>query len=93
MKTTLELPDSLLRRAKILAAQRGTTLKELVVDGLRRVTGEAPASNAAIGLTPSEAAVATIGAHGLPVLKRPAAAKTTTVTLAQVDRLRDELGI
>ncbi len=92
MKTTLELPDPLLRRAKILAAQRGTTLKELVVDGLRWVTGEAPATGA-IGLTPSEAAIATIGAHGLPVLKRPAAAKTTTVTLAQVDRLRDELGL
>ncbi len=30
MKTTLDLPDDLLHRAKVVAAQRKTTLKELV---------------------------------------------------------------
>ena len=34
MKTTIDLPDDLLYRAKVLAAQRQTTLKELVVAGL-----------------------------------------------------------
>jgi hypothetical protein len=37
MKTTLDLPDELLHRAKILAAQRRTTLKELVLTGLQTV--------------------------------------------------------
>jgi len=34
VKTTIDLPDDLLYRAKIVAAQRKTTLKELVQTGL-----------------------------------------------------------
>ncbi len=34
MKTTIDLPDDLLYRAKVAAAQRKTTLKELVQAGL-----------------------------------------------------------
>jgi copper homeostasis protein CutC len=34
MKTTIDLPDELLHRAKVAAAQRQTTLKELVQTGL-----------------------------------------------------------
>lgn len=34
MKTTIDLPDDLLHRAKVAAAQRKTTLKELVRTGL-----------------------------------------------------------
>ena len=34
MKTTIDLPDDLLHRAKVAAAQRKTTLKELVQLGL-----------------------------------------------------------
>jgi hypothetical protein len=34
MKTTIDIPDDLLHRAKIAAAQRRTTLKELVEAGL-----------------------------------------------------------
>lgn len=37
MKTTLDLPDSLLREAKALAAKEGITLTELVESGLRKV--------------------------------------------------------
>lgn len=37
MKTTIDLPDDLLRRAKILAAERQSTLKDLVVAGLSLV--------------------------------------------------------
>ena len=35
MKTTLEIPDALFRRAKSSAAERGQTLKELVTEALR----------------------------------------------------------
>lgn len=44
MKTTVELPDPLFRRAKMLAAAQGISLKhfftEAVEDRLRRNTGE-----------------------------------------------------
>lgn len=38
MKTTIDLPESLLHRAKVVAAQRKTTLKHLVQQGLEYVT-------------------------------------------------------
>jgi hypothetical protein len=34
MKTTIDLPDDILHRAKVVAAQRRTTLKELIIGGL-----------------------------------------------------------
>ena len=37
MKTTIEVPDDLLIKAKIVAAQRKTTLKRLVIEGLTAV--------------------------------------------------------
>ena len=36
MRTTLGLPDELLRQAKIAAVQRRSTLRDLVASGLRR---------------------------------------------------------
>ena len=38
MKTTVDVPEALLVKAKMLAAEQRTTLRELVVDGLKRVT-------------------------------------------------------
>lgn len=35
MKTTVEIPDPLFRRAKSRAAERGQTLKELLTEALR----------------------------------------------------------
>ncbi len=35
MKTTIEIPDPLLRQAKAWAAQRGLTLKQLVTEALQ----------------------------------------------------------
>jgi len=40
MKTTIDFPDELLHRAKIVAAQRRTTLRELAVTGLERALEE-----------------------------------------------------
>ena len=37
MKTTIDFPEDLLHRAKIVAAQQKTTLKELVILGLQAV--------------------------------------------------------
>jgi hypothetical protein len=37
MRTSVDIPDSLLRRAKRVARERGVSLKQLVIDGLRTV--------------------------------------------------------
>lgn len=50
MKTTLDLPDALLRRAKRKALESNTTLKALVISGLKR---ELHAPNA-MGASPIE---------------------------------------
>jgi plasmid stability protein len=48
MRTTVEIPDELFRRAKVEAALHGRTLKDLVEEGLRLVIEkklpEAPAA-------------------------------------------------
>jgi len=36
MRITLDLPDDILRRAKIAAVERGTSLRQIVIDALRR---------------------------------------------------------
>ena len=37
MKTTIDLPDSILERTKIAAARRRTSIKNLVIEGLEVV--------------------------------------------------------
>ena len=43
MRTSIDLPDEVLRQAKIAAVQRGSSLRQLVIDALRREM-EAPSS-------------------------------------------------
>jgi hypothetical protein len=40
MSTTLDIPDLLLREAKLVAAREGMTLSALAEEGLRRVVAE-----------------------------------------------------
>jgi hypothetical protein len=40
MRSTFDLPDDLLRRAKIAAVKRGSTLRDLVAEALRRLLAE-----------------------------------------------------
>ena len=40
MKTTIEIPDAIARQAKIMAAERQTTLRGLVLQGLEHVLSE-----------------------------------------------------
>ncbi len=39
MRTTLDLPDTLYRRAKLVALERRTTLKALIASGLEKELG------------------------------------------------------
>jgi hypothetical protein len=48
MKTTIEVPDDLYRRAKAEAALRGRKLKDLVEEGLRHVLESPPPSLAGL---------------------------------------------
>lgn len=51
MKTTIDLPEDLLQRAKIAAAQRGTSLKELIqvgLDWVLRSSSDAPERKGAL---------------------------------------------
>ena len=45
MKTTIELPDGLLRAAKAIAARRGTTLKAIITHALEREVQDGVAVN------------------------------------------------
>jgi len=40
VKTTIDLPDTLLERTKITAARRRTTIKNLIIEGLEKVLPE-----------------------------------------------------
>jgi hypothetical protein len=44
MKTTVDIPDPLLRDARQVAAQEGVTLRTLIERGLRRVVYDATAT-------------------------------------------------
>ena len=40
MKTTIEIPDSILKEARKLASREGTSVKALVVESLQKVISE-----------------------------------------------------
>lgn len=44
MRSSFDLPDELVKRAKIAAVKRGTTLRDLVAEGLRRVLSDKPSA-------------------------------------------------
>lgn len=44
MKTTIEIDDELFRRAKVHAAERGSSLRRVVEDALRRALDDQPAA-------------------------------------------------
>lgn len=52
MRTTLDLPDDLVRQAKILAVQLGSTLRELVAAGLQRELVARSETHASEAVTP-----------------------------------------
>lgn len=44
MKTTIDLPDDVFLKTKILAAERSTTFRDLVIQGLKLITENASES-------------------------------------------------
>lgn len=88
MKTTIELPDALFHRAKVLAAQRKTTLKQLVVEALEKATAE-PVTPGPVVLTPEQEEIFEIDQFGVPVLKK----RDVVMTNEMINQMREELGI
>lgn len=83
MKTTIEIPDLLYRRAKIRAVRTGSTLRELVLAALETSLNE--------GLKVDEAPPIFQKSHlGFPVLP---ARKGVVVTNELINRIREEEGI
>ncbi len=65
MRSTFDLPDSLVKRAKIAAVKRGSTLRDLVAEGLRRVLAD---EQYATRKRMTEAPVKLPAGHAIPVL-------------------------
>ena len=66
MKTTLDLPDDLIREVKLRAVMQGRPLKELVAEILRKGMGMAQSSPAS---PPTADSLVQVGANGLPVIQ------------------------
>ncbi len=73
MKTTIELPDDLLAKAKSVAAMRHTTLRAMIEHALRREIGESGPSGEGVIWEKNE--------YGFPVLKRRGAGVRSLVKI------------
>lgn len=81
MKTTIELPDELLARAKIVAVERRTTLKAMIEHALKRELNEGQVREEECGWVSNE--------FGFPVLKR---GSSESVTSEQVYKMLEDEG-
>lgn len=87
MKTTIELPDDLMARAKVAAAERRTTLKAMMEHALRRELMESADSK--------EASAVELNAFGFPVLRSPMSSDqvvTSEIVYQLMDEEDDESG-
>ena len=78
MKTTLDLPNDLLREAKLRAVMQGSTLKDLISDFIRQGLGLG-ASNPSDVLAASS--LVYLGPTGLPVVRCTAGAPASRASL------------
>lgn len=72
MRSTFDLPDDLLKRAKIAAVKRGSTLRDLVAEALRRLLADQPAAERK---RMTEAPVKLPPGHTIPILSNSEIAK------------------
>jgi hypothetical protein len=71
MRSTFDLPDDLMKRAKIAAVKRGSTLRDLVAEALRRLLADQSAERKRM----SEAPVRMPPGHTIPILSNSELAK------------------
>ena len=88
MKTTIDLPDDLLREVKLRAVLEGRTVKALVTDCLRQALGILP-KNAVDDLADPSSLVQT-GVNGLPVVRCAPDAPATLMSVEELLQLEQE---
>ena len=87
MKTTLDLPDELIREAKLRALMQGRTLRDLVAEFLREglgLTSPKPQS------VPLQKSMVTIDKKGFPVILGNSDAPSKKMTVEQALQLEQQ---
>ena len=70
MKTTLDLPEDLIRQAKLRAVVQGRTLRDLMADFIRQGLGILPSDANTTSQSPRhDDAAIEVGSNGIPVLR------------------------
>lgn len=82
MKTTLDLPDDLVRRIKIRAVQERKPLKRLVAELLHQ-SFNLPAASAAPAATPESESL-TVNERGFPVIRCGPGAPASRMTVEEI---------
>ena len=84
MKTTLDLPDELIREVKLRAVVQRRTVKGLVAEFLRQGLGMAPPVPP---VPPASDSMVAIGPHGLPVIRCRPNAPATRMSARKLQQL------
>jgi len=87
MKTTLELPDELVREAKLRAVTQGRPLKDLIAEFIRQGLGM---SYAEAIRPPAQGSMVQVGHNGLPVIRCRADAAATRASLQHLLQLEQQ---
>lgn len=87
MKTTLNLPDELIREMKLRAVVQGRTLRDLVADYLRQGLGMAAPRPPKM---PSSGSMVEIGPSGLPVIRCRADAPASRMSVEELLKLEQQ---
>lgn len=87
MKTTLDLPDELIREVKLRAVVQGRTVKDLVAEILRQGLGITPPRQPE---KPTVGSLVEIGESGLPVIRCRPDASATRMSVEELLKLEQE---
>ncbi|MES2946863.1 MAG: hypothetical protein V4772_28690 [Pseudomonadota bacterium] len=87
MKTTLDLPDDLVREMKLRAVMQGRTLRDLTADFLRQGLDMVAPRQAT---TPPQDSPFERGADGIPIFRGSANAPATQMSLEELLKLEQD---
>lgn len=86
MKTTLDLPDELLREVKLRAVLQGRTVKDLVTEFLRQGLGMVPPEKART----RKSSMVIIGKNGIPSVRCSENAPASRMSVEELLALEQE---
>ena len=92
MKTTLDLPDDLIRQAKLRAVVQGRTLRDLMADFIRQGLGLSPSGVTAQSPAGVDSAIE-VGSNGIPVFKTKPRTGTNTGKKAKQANIEELLAL